>query len=173
MGFEKESPRTGKQARGAGPGIARVRDYLRQWNLEGRVMEFEVSSATVEEAALAVGCSPQCIAKTLSFLVEDQAVLVVMAGDAMIDNRKFKAVFRQKAVMLKPCQVETLVGYTVGGVCPFALPPGVSVYLDESLRRFGRVYPSAGTAASAVDLTPEELWLAAAAKRWVDVGKVK
>lgn len=134
-------------------------------------MEFEVSSATVEEAALAVGCLPQRIAKTLSFLVEGKAVLVVMAGDAKIDNSKFKAVFRQKAVMLSARQVEAMVGYAIGGVCPFALPPGVPVYLDESLRRFDRVYPAAGNAASAVGLAPEELWMAAGTERWIDVGK--
>ena len=171
MAFGNDSPRNGKRVQSESPSTARVKEYLRRWGLEGRVMEFEVSSATVEDAALAVGCLPQRIAKTLSFLMESRAALVVMAGDAKIDNGKFKAEFRQKAVMLSIGQVETMVGHAVGGVCPFDLPTGVPVYLDESLRRFDRVYPAAGTAASAVGLTPEELWMAAGAERWVDVGK--
>ena len=133
--------------------VKAVRQYLEQYDLAGRVQEFEVSSATVELAAQAVGCEPAHIAKTLSFLVDDRAVLIVAAGDARIDNPKFKAAFHTKAKMLTPVQAVELVGHAVGGVCPFAVKDGVRVFLDESLRRFGVVYPAAGSAASAVRLT--------------------
>lgn len=151
--------------------IQKVRHYLQAYHLDQRVLTFSASSATVQEAALAVGCEPRRIAKTLSFLVEGAPVLIVMAGDGKIDNAKFKARFHQKAVMIPPDQVEALVGYAVGGVCPFAVNPGVSVYLDESLRRFATVYPAAGNAQSAVELSLAELEKASQAAGWVDVGK--
>ena len=151
--------------------VERVKQYLQSYNFADRVLSFSASSATVEEAALAVGCEPRRIAKTLSFLVDGAALLIVMAGDAKIDNARFKAQFHQKAVMLAPDQVESLVGYAVGGVCPFDVAPGVMVYLDESLRRFDFIYPAAGDAHSAVKLTPGELELASQALGWVDVGK--
>ena len=151
--------------------VEAVRQYLEQYDLAGRVQEFEVSSATVELAAQAVGCEPAHIAKTLSFLVDDRAVLIVAAGDARIDNPKFKAAFHTKAKMLTPEQAVELVGHAVGGVCPFALKDGVRVFLDESLRRFDVVYPAAGSAASAVRLTCDELEHASRCEAWIDVCK--
>ena len=137
--------------------IDKVKAYLRERGMEERVLEFDTSSATVELAAAAVGCEPARIAKTLSFHVGDRVALVVAAGDARIDNPKFKAQFGCKAKMLAADEAEPLIGHGVGGVCPFAVNDGVDVYLDESLRRFDVVYPAAGNAASAVRLTPDEL----------------
>ncbi|MGI6687865.1 MAG: YbaK/EbsC family protein [Christensenellales bacterium] len=143
--------------------------HLTALGLEDRIQVFEVSSETVALAAQAVGCPEAQIAKTLSFLVDGKAVLVVAAGDARIDNKKFKAQFHQKAVMLSPDQVIDLVGHAVGGVCPFGVKPGVEVYLDESLRRFEWVYPACGSGNSAVKLSPRELEMASGANEWVDV----
>ncbi len=134
-----------------------------------RVMTFENSSATVELAALCVGCQPAQIAKTLSFRAEEGALLVVAAGDAKVDNAKFKALFRRKAAMLAPDEVQALLGLRVGGVCPFGV--NMPVYLDESLKRFDTVYPAAGDDHSAVRLTPAELEAASRAVGWVDVCK--
>ena len=150
--------------------IQHVRAYLRERGLEDRVREFDVSSATVDLAAQAVGCEPARIAKTLSFAHEGGALLLVCAGDAKVDNGKFKALFHHKASMLTPEQALSLTGHAVGGVCPFALPDGVPVYLDVSLRRFDTVYPAAGSANSAVRLSPEEL-SACTGAGWVDVCK--
>ncbi len=151
--------------------VERVRTYLKNWNLEDRVHEFEVSSGTVELAAEAVGCEPARIAKTMSFLVDGQAVLILLAGDVRIDNRKFKDRFHTKAVMVKPEQLEEQVGHPMGGVCPFDVKEGVTVYLDESLQRFDVVYPAAGSSSSAVELTLEELEQASGSSGWVDVWK--
>ncbi len=151
--------------------IEAVRIYLRQRGLEDRIIEFSQSSATVELAAEANHCEPARIAKTLSFALADGCILIVAAGDAKIDNGKYKARFGAKAKMLAPQEVLERVGHAVGGVCPFALKPGVTVYLDESLRRFDEVFPAAGNAASAVRLTPEELAQTSDAKEWVDVCK--
>ena len=148
--------------------IDKVKAFLRERGMEERVLEFEASSATVELAAQAVGCEPARIAKTLSFHVGDRVALVVAAGDARIDNPKYKAQFGCKAKMLAADEAEPLIG----GVCPFALNEGVDVFLDESLRRFDTVYPAAGNAASAVRLTPDELERCAAPCTWVDVCKV-
>lgn len=149
-----------------------VKRYLAAFGLDDRVREFDTSSATVELAAQAVGTEPCRIAKSLSFLVGDRAVIVVAAGDARIDNPKFKAQFRTKAKMLSPDQVIELVGHAVGGVCPFALGPSAAVYLDESLRRFDTVFPAAGSAASAVELTCDELERSCSNfDGWVDVCK--
>ena len=137
--------------------IERVRAYMRERNMEDKILEFDVSSATVELAAQAVGCEPARIAKTLSFMVEDHPVLIVAAGDAKVDNAKFKAQFHTKAKMLTPDQAVELVGHAVGGVCPFAVNEGVIVYLDESLRRFETVFPAAGSSNSAIELTMDEL----------------
>lgn len=145
--------------------------WLRRRGFEERIREFDVSSATVELAALAVGTEPARIAKTLSFKVEDHAVLIVCAGDTKVDNPKFKAAFHTKAKMLKAEEVVELVGHAIGGVCPFGVKEGVSVYLDESLRRFEVVYPACGSANSAVELTPEELEAACDCLGWVDVCK--
>ena len=151
--------------------VESVREYLKGWNLQDRLREFDVSSATVEEAAAAVGCEPARIAKTLSFLVDGGPVLVVMAGDARIDNPKYKAFFHQKASMIPADRVQPLTGFVVGGVCPFGAPKDVPVYLDESLRRFQVVYPAGGNPQSAVEVTPEELWQASRATAWIDIGR--
>lgn len=151
--------------------IERVRDYFRPLGREGDILEFPVSSATVELAAQAVGVIPARIAKTLSFLVNDGCVLIVAAGDAKIDNSKYKAQFHTKAKMIGHDEVEPLIGHGVGGVCPFGVNEGVPVWLDESLRRFDIVYPAAGTANSAVKLHLDELERASQARGWVDVCK--
>lgn len=151
--------------------IEKGRAYLRQRGYEDRVREFTVSSATVELAAQAVGCEPARIAKTLSFLVGEEAILIVAAGDAKIDNAKYKAQFHQKAKMLTPQQVLELVGHPVGGVCPFAIREGVAVYLDESLKRFETVFPACGSGNSAIQLTIPQLEETSRAAGWVDVCK--
>ena len=151
--------------------IEKVRSYLKKYNAEDRIMEFEESSATVELAAHAVGVIPARIAKTLSFKKEDGCILVVTAGDQKIDNSKFKKVFGMKAKMLTADEVITMTGYAVGGVCPFAIPKGVGIYLDESLRRFETVFPAAGNSSSAVRLTCQELEDYSKADGWVDVCK--
>ncbi len=150
-----------------------VRTYLKNWDLEDRIREFDVSSATVELAAEAVGCEPARIAKTMSFLVDGKAVLIVLAGDVKIDNRKFKDQFHTKAAMVKPEQLEELVGHPMGGVCPFAVKETVEVYLDDSLKRFETIYPAAGSPRSAVKLNLEELEQASGSKGWIDVSKMR
>lgn len=151
--------------------IEKVKEYFKQYGIEDRVRELEVSSATVELAAQALGCEPCRIAKTLSFLVEPGAILIVAAGDAKIDNGKYKAQFGTKAKMLTPDQVEELIGHRVGGVCPFAIHEGVAVYLDESLKRFGTVFPACGSGNSAIELTIPELEQYSGYTSWVDVCK--
>lgn len=152
--------------------IEKVRGFFRSQGIEDRVLEFETSSATVDLAAQAVGCEPERIAKTLSFHVGDRVALIVAAGDARIDNPKFKAQFATKAKMLKADEAEELIGHAVGGVCPFAVNDCCDVYLDESLRRFDMVYPACGSANSAIGLTPEELERYAAPAAWIDVCKL-
>ena len=152
--------------------IEKVREYFKNFGIEERILEFEVSSATVELAALAVGCEGKRIAKTLSFLVDDKAILVVCAGDAKVDNPKYKAEFHTKAKMLSYEQVEELIGHAVGGVCPFAINDGVRVFLDESLRRFVSVYPACGSSNSAIELTLEELEKYSGSEKWVDICKI-
>lgn len=152
--------------------IERVREYFRQQGMEERIRELKDSTATVELAAAALGCEPCRIAKTLSFKVEDCPILVVVAGDAKIDNAKYKAAFHTKAKMLTPEEAETLVGHTVGGVCPFAVNEEVVVYLDESLKRFETVFPACGSSNSAIELTMEELeHYSCGFESWVDVCK--
>ena len=151
--------------------IERVRAFFKARGMEDRVLEFPVSSATVELAARALGCEPCRIAKTLSFLVEGRAVLIVAAGDAKVDNHKYKAQFDTKARMLSPEEVTALIGHAVGGVCPFAVNEGVAVYLDESLRRFETVYPACGSSNSAIELTIPELEEYSASSGWIDVCK--
>ena len=149
-----------------------ARAYLRQQGYEERIQEFTVSSATVDLAAQAVGCEPARIAKTLSFAVDGGCVLIVCAGDAKIDNPKFKAQFHTKATMLTPEQVVEFTGHQIGGVCPFGIThPGTTTYLDMSLRRFDILYPAAGNAASAVRLTCEELEKLSKSAGWIDVCK--
>lgn len=151
--------------------IEAVKAYFQTQNMEGRVHEFSVSSATVELAASALGCEGKRIAKTLSFLVEGAPILVVAAGDARIDNGKFKTFFHTKARMLTPEEVEQLVGHRVGGVCPFGVKEGVKTYLDVSLRRFETVFPACGSSNSAIELTLPELEQHSHAIAWVDVCK--
>lgn len=151
--------------------IEKVKTYFEQYQMADRIQEFDVSSATVELAAAALHCEPQRIAKTLSFMVDDHAVLVVAAGDAKIDNPKYKAQFGKKAKMLSPEEVETLVGHAVGGVCPFAVNEGVEVYLDVSLKRFETVFPACGSSNSAIELTIPELEEYSKYLKWVDVCK--
>ena len=152
--------------------IEKVKDFFSKYDMAERILEFDVSSATVELAAAALGCEPERIAKSLSFLVEDDAVLVVTAGDARIDNPKYKAQFGTKAKMLSPDQVETLVGHAVGGVCPFGINPGVKVYLDVSLKRFETVFPACGSSNSAIELSLDEMEKYSGYLEWVDVCKL-
>ena len=151
--------------------VERVREYFRGKGIEERILEFDVSSATVELAAKALHCEGKRIAKTLSFHVGDRVILIVTAGDAKIDNQKYKAQFGTKAKMLSCEEAEPLTGYPVGGVCPFAVNAGVDVYLDESLRRFGTVFPACGSSNSAIELTIEELEEHSDSLGWVDVCK--
>ena len=151
--------------------IEKVKSYFAAFGMEERILEFPVSSATVELAAQALGCEGCRIAKTLSFMVEDQAILIVMAGDARIDNPKFKAYFHTKAKMLSHEQAAELIGHAVGGVCPFAVNAGVKVYLDESLKRFATVFPACGSSNSAIELTIPELEVHSGYAAWVDVCK--
>lgn len=151
--------------------IEKVKAYFRQFGMADRVLEFPSSSATVELAAQALGCAPCRIAKTLSFMVEGRPILVVAAGDARIDNPKYKAQFGAKAKMLTPGEVEELVGHAVGGVCPFGINEGVTVYLDRSLERFETVFPACGSGNSAIELTIGELERYSGYAAWVDVCK--
>ena len=151
--------------------IEKVKEYFRQYGMEDRVWEKEHSSATVEEAAEALGCEPQRIAKTLSFQAGDRVVLVVTAGDRKIDNKKYREQFGCNAKMLKFEEVEDLVGHAVGGVCPFAVKEGVEVYLDESLKRFETVFPAAGSSNGMIELSIEELERYSHSLQWVDVCK--
>lgn len=151
--------------------VESVKEYLKEYNLAERVCEFEVSSATVELAAKALNCEGERIAKTLSFLSDDGCILIVCAGDAKIDNPKFKAQFNMKAKMLSPEQVIELCGHAVGGVCPFAVKDTAKVYTDISLKRFDIIYPAAGSSNSAVKLTCDELFNASKSLGWIDVCK--
>jgi len=151
--------------------ITAVKSYFKELGLEDRILEFSVSSATVALAAQAVGCEEARIAKTLSFLVDGHAVLIVTAGDAKIDNRKFKDQFHTKAKMLTAEELAALVGHAPGGVCPFAVPDTVEVWLDESLRRFPTVFPAAGSDNSAIELSCGELERFSRARGWADLCK--
>lgn len=153
--------------------IERVKEYFKQYGMEDKILEFPVSSATVELAAQALGCEPCRIAKTLSFLVNDSPILIVAAGDAKIDNKKYKSFFGAKAKMLSPDQVVELIGHAIGGVCPFAVNDGVKVYLDDSIKRFETVFPACGSSNSAIELTPEELEkYSCSFLEWIDVCKL-
>lgn len=151
--------------------IEKVKEYFKKWNIENKILEFETSSATVELAAKAANCEPKRIAKTLSFKIEEKPILIVAAGDAKIDNQKYKASFKTKAKMLTPDEVENMIGHAIGGVCPFAVNEGVTVYLDKSLKRFNTVFPACGSSNSAIELTIEELEKYSNYKEWVDVCK--
>jgi prolyl-tRNA editing enzyme YbaK/EbsC (Cys-tRNA(Pro) deacylase) len=151
--------------------IEKVKAYFKQYGMEERILEFPVSSATVDLAAKAVGVEGARIAKTLSFKLGERVVLVVCAGDAKVDNRKYKDTFGGKASMLAHDEAAQRVGHAVGGVCPFAVPDSVEVYLDVSLRRFQTVYPAAGSDNSAIELTMDELEKYSHSRKWVDVCK--
>jgi prolyl-tRNA editing enzyme YbaK/EbsC (Cys-tRNA(Pro) deacylase) len=151
--------------------IEKVKEYFKKYGMENRVQEFDVSSATVELAAEALHCEPCRIAKTLSFMVDGHPVLIVAAGDAKIDNPKYKAKFGTKAKMLMPDEAQTMIGHAVGGVCPFAINAGVVVYLDISLKRFQTVFPACGSSNSAIELTIEELEKYSSYAAWIDVCK--
>ena len=152
--------------------IDKVRAYFKTVGIEDRILEFDVSSATVELAAQAVGCEPARIAKSLTFKVGESPIIIVTAGDCKIDNHKYKAQFSAKAKMLTPEEVENFIGHSIGGVCPFGINEGVTVYLDESMKRFETVYPACGSSNSAVELTMEELEKCSGYTAWIDVCKV-
>ncbi|MCP1184683.1 YbaK/EbsC family protein [Paenibacillus sp. 1781tsa1] len=151
--------------------IEKVKDFFKQYGMDSQIKEFEVSSATVNLAASALGCEPERIAKTLSFMVNGQAVLVVAAGDAKVDNKKFKEYFKTKAKMLSPDEAIEMVGHAIGGVCPFAIKNDVSVYLDISLKRFETIYPACGSSNSAIELTIKQLEKYSSYSEWIDVCK--
>ena len=152
--------------------IDKVKAYFDRLGIADRILEFDVSSATVELAAQALHCEPRRIAKSLSFLVDGAAVQVVAAGDARVDNAKFKAAFHTTAKMLSPDDTEALIGHAVGGVCPFAVNGGVKVYLDVTLKRFETVFPACGSSNSAIELTLPELEKYSGFLEWVDVCKL-
>ena len=149
--------------------IDKVKDYFKKYKIEDRIQEFDVSSATVEEAAKALNTEGKRIAKTLSFRTKDDIILIVLAGDAKVSNSKYKATFHEKAHMLTFDEVNELIGHPVGGVCPFAIKDNVKVYLDESLKRFDTVFPACGSANSAIELTIEELEKYSNSISWIDV----
>ena len=148
-----------------------AKEYLRSFGMEGRVLEFSQSSATVTEAARAAGTEPGRIAKTMSFYVGEEPVLILLAGDVKVDNHKYKEQFHTKAKMLPPEDLPEVVGHAMGGVCPFGIKPGVTVYLDESLKRFETVFPAAGSSNSAIELSIPELEKVSGARAWVDISK--
>lgn len=151
--------------------IEKTRVYFNKFNMKDRILEFDVSSATVDLAAEALGCEGKRIGKTLSFIVDESPILVVVAGDAKVDNKKYKEKFKAKAKMIKPDDVLELIGHDIGGVCPFAVNEDVIVYLDESLKRFDTIYPACGSENSAIELTIEELEKYSNYHSWVDVCK--
>ncbi len=151
--------------------LVKAREYLKKFGLEDKIMEFSVSSATVEEASKAINCKEEEIVKTLSFIVNDKPILVAVAGDSKIDNSKFKVEFHTKAKMIPFDSVEELIGHAVGGVCPFGINDNVDVYLDNSLKRFKIIYPACGSSNSAVKLTLDELEKTSNYKNWIDICK--
>ena len=151
--------------------LVKAKEYLKKFGLENKIMEFDVSSATVEEAAKAINCKEEEIVKTLSFIVNDKPILIAVAGDSKVDNTKFKEEFQTKAKMIPFDNVEELIGHAVGGVCPFGVNENVEVYLDNSLKRFTIVYPACGSSNSAVKLTLTELEKTSNYKKWIDVCK--
>ena len=152
--------------------IKLVKEYFKDLGIDDRIQEFDVSSATVELAAKALDVEAERIAKTLSFKKDDSCILVVTAGDARIDNSKFKKKFSMKAKMLTLEEVDRIVGHSVGGVCPFAINPNIPVYLDQSLKRFNTIFPACGSSNSAIELTCDELYKYSNSLEWVDVCKV-
>ncbi len=151
----------------------RVKEYLAKYNMDNRIQEFNVSSATVKEAALALNCEEKRIAKTLSFLVDDKPILIVTAGDTKTSNSKYKGYFHTKAKMIPADMVDNLIGHPIGGVCPFGVNDGVEIYLDESLKRFETVFPACGETNNAIELTIDELEQVTNYKSWIDVCDIK
>ena len=149
--------------------IDKVREYFKKYNMEDKIKEFDVSSATVIDAAKALNTEGKRIAKSLSFKTKDKVLLIILAGDAKISNSKYKQLFHEKAHMLSYDEVEKLIGHPVGGVCPFAINDGVEVYLDESLKRFKTVFPAWGSANSAIELTIKELEDTSNYISWIDI----
>lgn len=152
--------------------LEKVKEYFRAYGIEDRIIELSESSATVELAAHALNTEPCRIAKTLSFMLNDNPILVVTAGDVKIDNAKYRHTFGAKAKMLTADQAAELIGHAVGGVCPFGLNDGVTVYLDESLKQYETVFPACGSSNSAIELTIPELEKYSGYEKWVDVTKV-
>lgn len=151
--------------------LTKAKEHLKKYGLEDKIMESSVSSATVKEAAIALNCKEEEIAKTLSFIIDDKPILIVTSGDQKIDNSKYKAEFHTKAKMIPFNEVENKIGHGVGGVCPFGINDDVKVYLDTSLKRFKTIYPACGTSNSAVKLTIEELEKTSNYIKWIDVCK--
>lgn len=149
--------------------LEKAKEHLKKYKLNQNIMEFTTSSATVQQAAIALNCTEGEIAKTLSFLVEEKPILIVVSGDAKIDNSKYKAEFHKKAKMIPHENVEKIIGHQVGGVCPFGINEGVEVYLDKSLQKYKTVYPASGSDSSAVKLTIQELEQASNYQKWIDV----
>ena len=151
--------------------LEKAKEHLKKYKLDQNIMEFITSSATVQEAAIALNCTEGEIAKTLSFMVEEKPILIVVSGDAKIDNSKYKAEFHKKTKMIPHENVEKIIGHQVGGVCPFGINEGVEVYLDKSLQKYKTVYPASGSSNSAVKLTIQELEQASNYQKWIDVCK--
>jgi prolyl-tRNA editing enzyme YbaK/EbsC (Cys-tRNA(Pro) deacylase) len=151
--------------------IEKVREYFKEFGMEKKIQEFETSSATVELAAQALNCEPERIAKSLAFKINEKGILIIAAGDAKIDNAKYKSVFHVKAKMLTIDEVEELIGHAIGGVCPFGINDNVDVYLDISLKRFKTVFPACGSSNSAIELTIDEMEKYSNYIEWVDVCK--
>ncbi len=151
--------------------ISKVKEYFKQYNLNNKIIEFDSSSATVELAAKLLNCEQGRIAKTMSFLVNDKPILIVLAGDIKIDNSKYKSEFHTKAKMIPFDDVEKIIGHAAGGVCPFGINEGISVYLDKSLKKYETVFPACGSSNSAIELTIKELEETSKYLKWVDVGK--
>jgi len=151
--------------------VETAKEYFKKWSMEDKILEFPISSATVEEAAAALNCEEKRIAKTMAFWVDGKAILIVMAGDAKVDNTKYKGQFHTKAVMLKADEADELIGHPVGGICPFGIKDDVNVYLDESLRRFKTVFPACGSRNSAIELTISELEIYSGFSEWINISK--
>lgn len=152
--------------------IIRVKEYLKKYNLDDKIMEFDESSATVKEAAHAIGCLEKDIAKTLSFLVDDNPIIIVVRGDAKIDNSKYKKEFHKKAKMVPYDMVEEIIGHKTGGVCPFGVNDNVKIYLDETLKSLEYFYPACGSSNSAIKLDKDTLEKIVKYEKWVDVCKI-
>ena len=151
--------------------ITKVKEYFKQYDMEKRIKELTKTTATVEDAAKALGCEPDRIAKTLSFSLGEQVILILFSGNTRVDNAKYRQQFQKKAKMLTKEEVEEKVGHQVGGVCPFAINPNIDVYLDISLKKYDTVFPACGSSNSAIELSIEELEKYSLFKEWIDVGK--